>query len=104
MIGCGAARILRRLDLADQREALLFEQARGVCEAGTFARCLFDAGVQRLELRGRAVVAAAPGLPLGGDRRQPARGYLRFARQRLRFRAYLREPGAVAFDLAANAG
>ena len=38
MIGRGAARGFRRLDLADQRVALLFEYARSVFEAGTLAR------------------------------------------------------------------
>ena len=43
-------------------------------------------------------------MPLGGDRGQPARGYLRLARQRLCFRAHLGEPRALAFDLALDAG
>jgi len=43
-------------------------------------------------------------LAVGGDRGEPPRGNLRFARQRLRFRAHLGKTRALAFDLAARAG
>ncbi len=48
--------------------------------------------------------ALAPALRVGGDGGEPAAGNLRFARERLRFRAHLGEPRALAFDLAAHGG
>src|SRR5262249_58631972 len=41
---------------------------------------------------------------VGGDGGEPPRRNLRFARQRLRFRAHLGKTRALAFDLAARAG
>src|SRR5262249_3421411 len=102
LIGGGAPRRLRRFDLADQCASLLFEQARSIYEARALALGLFDARLQRLDLRGRAAVALAPGLPVGGDGREPARGNLRFARERLRFRAHLGQLRAPPLDLAAR--
>src|SRR5262249_42714703 len=104
LIGGGAALRLRRFDLADERAPLLFERARGILEARPLALGFFDARFKRGDLRRRAVVARAPGLPVGGDRGEPPRGNLRFTRQRLRFRAHLGETRALAFDLAARAG
>jgi hypothetical protein len=104
MIGRGAAGGFGGLDLADQRMTLLFEYAGSVFEAGALASGLLDARVQGLDLRGRAVVAAAPGLPLGGDRCQPARSYLGFTCQRLGFCPYLGEPRTLGFDVALDAG
>src|SRR5262249_34189054 len=81
-----------------------FEQARSVLEPRTLGPCLLNAGVERLDLRGRAVVARAPGATLAGDGVKPARGNLRFARERLGLRAYFGEARALAFDLAAHTG
>src|SRR5262249_34771352 len=104
LIGGGAAVRLRRFDLADECAPLLFERARGIFEARALGLGLFDARFERRDLRRRAVVACAPGFAIGGDRGQPPRRNLRFARQRLRFRAHLGETLALAFDLAARAG
>src|SRR5262249_32822367 len=83
---------------------LLFEQARSIYEARALALGLLDARLQRLDLRGRAVVALAPGLPVGGDGREPACGNLRFARERLRFRAHLGQLRTSTLDSAARRG
>src|SRR2546430_11404316 len=91
LIGGGATRRLRRFNLADQRAPLLFEQARRIGQARALALGLFHARLHRLDLRGRAVVALAPGLAIGGDRREPPPRNLRVARARLRFRAHRSE-------------
>src|SRR5262249_12947763 len=104
LIGGGAAFGLRRFDLADKRAPLLFEGSRGVLEAPAFGLCLLGARLERRDLRRPRVVAGAPGWAIGGDRGQPPRRNLRFARQRLRFRAHLGETRALAFDLATRAG
>src|SRR5436309_6147643 len=91
-IGGVAPRRLRGFNLADQGPALLLEHARGVREACAFALGLFDARLQRLELRRRAVVALAPGLAVGGECREAPSGNLRLARERLRLGADLGEP------------
>ena len=102
-IGGGPARRFRRLDLADQRHALLGEGLRGVGEARALGLGLLHAAFERGDLGGGAVAALGPAGALAGDRLQPALRQLGLARERLRLRAQLGEPGAALLDLGAHA-
>ena len=90
-VGGGAAGGFGGFDLADQRAALLGEGPRRVFERARSAwprRCA-SSSVAICARRARA--ALAPGLPVGGDRREAAVGELGLARERLRFGAHLGE-------------
>src|SRR6516165_11865336 len=101
-IGGGAASRFRRLDLADQYGTLVGENARSIFQAGALGLRFLCAGGQGLDLRGGAFMALAPALAIGGDRGEPPRSDLAFARESLGLRARLGELGALLLDCSAQ--
>ena len=90
-IGRGGARRFRGLHLGDQRAALFLEHRRRIGERRALLLGLGAAGVERGDLRDRAVAALAPGGAVGADGVEAAVGQLGLARQRLGLGAHLGE-------------
>ena len=103
-VGGSAATAFGRLDLADQRGALLGEHLRRVFQAGAFGLRFLDADRKGFDLRGSARLAGGPALVLGRDGDEPAGGLIGLARQALRFGADLGEVRAVPLDLGPDRG
>src|SRR5262249_61776820 len=86
VVGGGAAGGFGRLDLGDQRPALLLERLRRVVEARALGAGLGQARVERLDLRNCPLAALAPGGAFRADRREAALRPLDLAGERLRLR------------------